>query len=447
MADEHEYRLTRYLMANYDAAVRPSHNATESLQVVFGISLHHIIDVDEKNQILTTNCWLTQVWTDAHLKWNSTDFGGIKVVRIPSTHVWKPDIILYNNADPHYNTAIVNTNVIVTSTGQVTWLSHGIFKSSCSINVEYFPFDVQVCRLKFASWTYDGLQMDLVLKDDHGDITNYQVNGEFDLDEFSAQRNVHYYSCCSEPYPDITYKLRLRRRPMFYVFNLILPCVLINGIALLVFYVPPESGEKVTLGISTLLSMTVFLMLIRENLPPTEKTPLIGMYYGVTICIVSFATGLSVITLNVHHRGVRDTEVPAPLRKLVLGILAKVLFLKFEAPSGERLSKDQFQDKSHSSDMDHIEQYNFSPRFPHRKPANPESSADHFERQFLRVLNKIYQTIERNEVRQAGQDRRDHVRIEWQQVSLVCDRFLLATFVVITAVATFAILFSSPHGP
>ena len=47
--------------------------------------------------------------------------------------------------------------------------------------------------------------------------------------------------------------------------------------ALLVFYVPSESGEKVTLGISALLSMTVFLMTIRESLPPTEKTPLISM--------------------------------------------------------------------------------------------------------------------------------------------------------------------------
>ena len=57
-------------------------------------------------------------------------------------------------------------------------------------------------------------------------------------------------------------------------------------LALLVFYVPSESGEKVTLGISALLSMTVFLMTIRESLPPTEKTPLISKcsytYYKVT---------------------------------------------------------------------------------------------------------------------------------------------------------------------
>lgn len=447
-------------MANYDASVRPSHNSSEPLRVVFGLSLHHIIDVDEKNQILTTNCWLTQIWTDSHLRWNASDFGGIKVIRIPAPHVWKPDIILYNNADPQYNTAIINTNVIVTASGEVTWLSHGIFKSSCDINVEYFPFDVQSCHLKFASWTYDGNSVDLIKQYDEGDMTNYQVNGEFNLDEFTAVRNVQVYSCCPEPYPDITFILRLRRRPMFYVFNLILPCILINGIALLVFYVPPESGEKVTLGISTLLSMTVFLMLIRESLPPTEKTPLIGMYYGVTICIVSFATGLSVLTLNVHHRGVRGMEVPGPLRKLVLGLLAKILFVRFEAAAApDRGNKGPDNKGPASTEIDHIEQYNFSPRFPHRKPGNPESTGggpggggggggdNDFERHFLRVLHKVYQTIERNDIRQAEQDRRDHIRLEWQQVSLVCDRFLLALFVIVTAVATFAILFSSPHGP
>jgi nicotinic acetylcholine receptor len=43
-------------------AVRPVENSSLPLIVEFGVSLHQIVDVDEKNQILTTNCWLTQVW-------------------------------------------------------------------------------------------------------------------------------------------------------------------------------------------------------------------------------------------------------------------------------------------------------------------------------------------------------------------------------------------------
>jgi hypothetical protein len=69
-----------------------------------------------------------------------------------------------------------------------------------------------------------------VKQTEDGDVTNYQPNGEFDLVSFDAVRHVEFYSCCPEPYPDITYVIQLRRRPMFYVYNLILPCILINGI-------------------------------------------------------------------------------------------------------------------------------------------------------------------------------------------------------------------------
>jgi len=54
-------------------------------------------------------------------------------------------------------------DVIVTSDGNVTWLSMTIFRSSCSINVKYFPFDEQNCTMKFASWTYDGFKVRLSL--------------------------------------------------------------------------------------------------------------------------------------------------------------------------------------------------------------------------------------------------------------------------------------------
>ena len=73
-------------------------------------------------------------------------------------------------------------------------------------------------------------QLDLSIIDNEGDESNYQPNGEFELEGFRPERHVVYYSCCDEPYIDITYYIQLRRRPMFYVFNLILPCILINGI-------------------------------------------------------------------------------------------------------------------------------------------------------------------------------------------------------------------------
>ncbi|XP_066598780.1 neuronal acetylcholine receptor subunit alpha-10-like isoform X2 [Prorops nasuta] len=449
--DEHEYRLTKHLLEGYDAGVRPAKNSSQPLAVVFGLSLHHIIDVDEKNQILTTNCWVTQVWTDHHLKWNTSEFAGIRVIRVPYNRVWRPDTILYNNADPQYSTAVINTNVIVSYTGEVVWLSHGIFRSSCDIDVEFFPFDEQRCALKWASWTYDGYQLELEKQSEQGDVSNYQANGEFDLVDFSARRNVEYYSCCPEPYPDITYEIRLRRRPMFYVFNLILPCILINGIALLVFYVPSESGEKVTLGISALLSMTVFLMTIRETLPPTEKTPLISLYYGVSICLVSFASGLAVVTLNLHHRGVRGTRVPNIVRSLILDKLARIVFLNFQEE--KRSEPIEIQRRKNNCPLHcnkDIPQQAMSPKCLSRRHENSSSpnidlgKGSSLEAQWSRVLERVHTTIEKNERRLAEQEYQEQTELDWKQVALVSDRALLCVFFLMTVVSTAVILCGSP---
>jgi hypothetical protein len=58
-----------------------------------------------------------------------------------------------------------------------------------------------------------------------------------------------------------------------------------------------------------------------------------GLYYGVNIAIVSFATAMTVFTLNIHHKGARGYEVPNILRKLFFGIVAKMLFIKLDLPS------------------------------------------------------------------------------------------------------------------
>ncbi|XP_050666745.1 neuronal acetylcholine receptor subunit alpha-10-like [Leptidea sinapis] len=465
---DEEYQLIRHLMGKYDASVRPVENSSQPLVVTFGVSLHHVIDVVEKDQLLTTNCWITQIWMDHHLRWNTSDFNGISVIRLPHQRVWKPDIILYNNADPNYSSAVINTNVIVKHTGEVTWLSHGIYVSVCDINVEQFPFDIQVCTMKWASWTYDGYQLDLQKQFDEGDTTNYQTNGEFDLVSFEAIKNNQHYSCCDEPYPDITYVIKLRRRPMFYVFNLILPCLLINGIALLVFYVPSESGEKVTLGISALLSMTVFLMTIRDTLPPTEKTPLISLYYGVSTCLVSFSASLSVVTLNISYRGVRGQPVPAAVREFVLVRLARLLCMNFDTNTvnkadnilvgglpvnprtGSRLKSEINCDGSAPQTSPRFSRHNTN--HINRGKQTPTSGTPTGPVETLAVGCfgacsrcvccgcTLRDAATRHEHRVAANERLERANLEWKQVAVVADRALLAVFVLITTMATGAIL-------
>ena len=62
------------------------------------------------------------------------------------------------------------------------------------------------------------------------------------------ERHVLLYECCPEPYIDVTFTMKIRRRTVYYGFNLIIPCALISGLTLVIFLLPPDAGEKVGLG-------------------------------------------------------------------------------------------------------------------------------------------------------------------------------------------------------
>lgn len=51
------------------------------------------------------------------------------------------------------------TKATVYHSGLVVWQPPAVYKSSCSIDVEFFPYDVQTCVLKLGSWTYDGFKV------------------------------------------------------------------------------------------------------------------------------------------------------------------------------------------------------------------------------------------------------------------------------------------------
>lgn len=79
------------------------------------------------------------------------------------------------------------------------------------------------------------------------DLSEYYQNVEWDIMQATARRNVITYTCCpNDFYPDVTFNFKLRRKPLFYTVNLILPCVGITILSFLVFYLPSDSGEKVS---------------------------------------------------------------------------------------------------------------------------------------------------------------------------------------------------------
>ncbi|XP_063991141.1 acetylcholine receptor subunit alpha-like isoform X1 [Diachasmimorpha longicaudata] len=387
-------RLYDDLLSNYNKLVRPVVNTSDVLRVCIKLKLSQLIDVNLKNQIMTTNLWVEQSWYDYKLRWEPKEYGGVHMLHVPSDHIWRPDIVLYNNADGNFEVTLA-TKATIYHQGLVEWKPPAIYKSSCEIDVEYFPFDEQTCVLKFGSWTYDGFKVDLRHMDEQPgnnvvdvgvDLSEFYMSVEWDILEVPAVRNEKFYTCCDEPYLDITFNITLRRKTLFYTVNIIIPCMGISFLTVLTFYLPSDSGEKVTLSISILISLHVFFLLVVEIIPPTSLVvPLLGKYLIFAMILVSISICVTVVVLNVHFRSPQTHKMAPWVKRVFIHILPRLLVMrrptyKFEPSrfsSGRVLMRTvRGKEKTnyypyHPSSQDDSEEH-FTPKRFHSRPVSKE---------------------------------------------------------------------------
>ncbi|XP_070491861.1 neuronal acetylcholine receptor subunit alpha-7 [Chironomus tepperi] len=495
-AGSQEKRLLHSLLDSYNVLERPVQNESDPLQLSFGLTLMQIIDVDEKNQLLITNIWLKLEWNDMNLRWNSSDFGGVKDLRIPPHRIWKPDVLMYNSADEGFD-GTYPTNVVVRNNGSCLYVPPGIFKSTCKIDITWFPFDDQRCEMKFGSWTYDGFQLDVQLQDEAGgDISSFITNGEWELLGVPGTRNEIYYNCCPEPYIDITFAILIRRKTLYYFFNLIVPCVLIASMALLGFTLPPDSGEKLSLGVTILLSLTVFLNMVAETMPATsDAVPLLGTYFNCIMFMVASSVVSTILILNYHHRNSDTHEMSEWIRVVFLYWLPCILRMSRPGQdpcdctptsngSNEKtkqMSEVELRERSSKSLLANVLDIDDDFRCNHRcntLPHNPtyyrtvfrqgedvslgpmsgapippnvggrlheavshtclSSSAEYELALILKELRVITDALR-------SEDEKSEITKDWKFAAMVVDRLCLIIFTLFTIISTVAVLFSAPN--
>ncbi|XP_004701734.1 acetylcholine receptor subunit delta isoform X1 [Echinops telfairi] len=344
-----EERLIRHLFQEkgYNKELRPVAHKDESVDVSLALTLSNLISLKEVEETLTTNVWIEHGWTDSRLQWDAEEFGNISILRLPAELLWLPEIVLENNNDGSFQISY-SCNVLLYPSGYVYWLPPAIFRSSCPISVTYFPFDWQNCSLKFSSLKYTAKEITLSLKqeaeEDHQyfvewiiiDPEGFTENGEWEIVHRPARVNVDpSVPLDSLDRQDITFYLIIRRKPLFYIINILAPCVLISFMVNLVFYLPADSGEKMSVAVSVLLAQSVFLLLISKRLPATSiAIPLIGKFLLFGMVLVAMIVVICVIVLNIHFRTPSTHVLSEGVKKLFLETLPELLHMSHPAEDG-----------------------------------------------------------------------------------------------------------------
>ncbi|GAU90630.1 hypothetical protein RvY_03019 [Ramazzottius varieornatus] len=308
------------------------------------------------------------------------------------------------------------------------------------------------------------------------DLSEYKKSIEWDILEASAQRHTILYACCPEPYLDLTYTLVIRRKALFYTVNLISPCVVISFLTVFVFYLPCDSGEKVTLCISILLSLTVFFLLLAEVgvgdlffqnsdgkktedlfhlqiIPPTSLTiPLIGKYLLFTMILVAASVVFTVLIINVHFRNPRTHIMQPWIRSVFLGILPKLLLMQRPWPDREPHLRpvNSFSNPITVSDDTSDERRPFS---ENRTPP-PHLRARVNQRQVFTIsqaLRRPNSSVQKatdginyivTEIKNSKRDK--EVALQWKYMAMVLDRFFLYIFTIVSVAGFFLIILDAP---
>ncbi|XP_039515972.1 acetylcholine receptor subunit beta [Pimephales promelas] len=456
-AAETEAKLMKKLFSSYNVKVRPARSPEEKVVVRIGMTLSAFVSLNMKDEEMNTVVIMNLEWNDYRLSWNPKDYGGFDVLRIPSAKVWLPDIVLINNNDGVFDVAL-QVHVQAYSNGRVTWTPPALFRSICGVKVTYFPFDWQNCTMVFRSYTYDSSEVDLQpgLDKKGNEIreivldTGFSESGEWHIRHKVSQKNIR-----EDLYEDITFYLIIERKPMYYVFNIVLPCILITIIAIFNFYLPPDAGEKMGLSINVLLTLTVFLLLLANKVPETSLgVPIIVNYLMFTMILVTCSVILSVVVLNLHHRSPNTHQMPLWVRKIFIHLLPPYLGMlrpKVETPLflEKPSKKENIQAISRVADEYFIRKpnnTNFLFPKPHR--FQPDGQCTDLRKfidgpsHFLCLPPELKAAVDAiTYIAEQLQAEKDYVALkeDWQFVAMVVDRLFLWIFVVFTTVGTLGI--------
>lgn len=472
-AGKHQKRLINKLFENYDAMERPVIEETSQVEVQVGLAIQQIVEIDEKTQTIVFSGWLDIGWTDENLRWDPADYGNITKISVMSSRIWTPDLMLYSAAGDSFDTK-VPVNAVLYNTGFVSYLPPTMFRSNCLIDIYQFPFDEQFCLLRFGSWTLTTETVDLKNSSHSAQLDTYVANGEWNLESVISYPENIKYECCPLIYPFVIFVMHVRRRTLYFILNFVFPCVLISFMSILGFCLPPDSGEKIGLEMTTLLSIIMFSQLITGIIPESSlSVPKISIYFSAITIICTLCILANVTVLILHHKNIKIQQpMPEWVEKWICGYLAKLLRMKLpknldpeeiptaiNKPNSYRNMRNDISETSSKSLLANVLDINddyfnkSSNRFKanniNKQTSNNECDEDEdYSRDPNLVKRNLGAILKELKVltQKIDDDEADEERIlNWKFAAMVIDRLCMIFFSAATFLSTVIILLTSKN--
>lgn len=189
-------------------------------------------------------------------------------------------------------------------------VSFKVLESTCDVDITYFPFDTQECNLKLIAWSYSKADVNINVGNGGIQLVEYSSNSVWDVVSTSSSET-------NSGEASVTFTLKLKRKPIFYVINILIPVVLLSILNIFTFVLPVTSGERASYSVTVFLSLAVFLTIVASELPKnSDVVSIISVYLTAMSVMSTLIVVICVIQLRLAPRTVAEY----PLNKLYMAI-------------------------------------------------------------------------------------------------------------------------------
>ncbi|XP_059197464.1 5-hydroxytryptamine receptor 3C-like [Centropristis striata] len=399
--------------------LRPVKSFSEPLNVSLSITVVGILGVNEKAQSLTIFLWQVLEWDIAGLSWDEEECGTSRI-SIPREKLWVPDVqiteFMDEDVSPH------TPYVYLHNTGRLYDGKPVRVVSTCRLVIYTFPFDIQNCSLTFESYLhfagdirmFQSTAVEEILEESQQVL---QTNGEWELVDIKAGSTT--LVIIDGSYSEIKYYIILRRRPILYVVNLLIPSCFLIALDLFSFLLPPHSVDRSAFKMTLILGYTVFLLIMNDLLPVTGgSTPLMNVFFSISFALMVASLLETVFITNIQFSSSQYSPVPHWLRVLVLRYLAVIVCLP-PIKKSNRITVC-LQQPPRGSIIPSKDLENISSNIPPEKtPLDP----------VLDELKKLNRDLTAIRVQMGKHFQGSKTQQEWEMIGIVVDRLLFGLYI------------------
>lgn len=280
--------LHNLIFKNYDAEIQPMPTDNGKFNIRIQFHLFSFNNFNEVDGVLSVVGAISFFWTDASLVWNKTLYDGIDQIIVPQSKVWTPKVILVNSADTlAWIGSDSSFNVRVTNEGSLIWTPGSVLNAKCSVDVLKFPFDSHSCELLLSGFGYhETLRLKPISPTT--DNSHLILSQLWELESTLVANDLEHES-------SFEVVINFRRKPVYYTVLVFTPTAVLALLNPLIFMLPIECGERLSFGMTILLSYMVFLTLVSDKLPTTSNP----MSFMVIYIILLFVTSACITMCNI----------------------------------------------------------------------------------------------------------------------------------------------------